>query len=417
MSSTLVRRLAVLLACFLVPLAAPAQEPPRFLIETIRVQGVQRETARQIVLDESLLQTGRTYSEPELRQAVYRIKRLSFVVDAEFSLAKGSERGAYELVITVEEARPLFYLADVQGMRVREGFPGAKSVFKTRWQESATAGGRYFVGSHGLVFASVQKVWDADGEMLQAGYTRYNLFGNGSFGTLQVSKTVGLGDEGLQQGTFLSLGVPLSGVQSLRLDVRRDEVESDLRFSFGGGEVHNEYRSEDWGADFTWILNTTDDPLFPSSGIRIDAGGGYAGQRNRFRTTGGGEDFEERSSPTIRSLYLDGRRYWPVSPRQSLSTELIAARYRFTMPDGTVTESRVVVNLGYALDLLGFGQDAHTGDLRFETILQGVYYDASAPFTSRTTSKNAALYTSLAYRNAWGVTRLTFVYEDLWSDR
>lgn len=79
----------------------------RFLIETITVEGVGREAARGIIVAESLLQEGESYSEDELRKAVYRVKRLPFVVEADFSLKKGSERGAYELVITVEETKPV----------------------------------------------------------------------------------------------------------------------------------------------------------------------------------------------------------------------------------------------------------------------------------------------------------------------
>src|SRR5215207_3311596 len=84
------------------------QEPARFLIETVTVEGPKQAPAN-IVRAETLLRAGETYTEDQLRQAVYRVHRLPFVLDASFSLRKGSQRGAYELVIEVQPARWFFY--------------------------------------------------------------------------------------------------------------------------------------------------------------------------------------------------------------------------------------------------------------------------------------------------------------------
>src|SRR5512143_1105438 len=91
----------------------PAQEPARFLIEKITVQGP-KEAAANIVRAETLLRPGGSYTEDQLRQAVYRVHRLPFVLDATCSLRKGSRRGAYELLIEVEPARWFFYDAWVR---------------------------------------------------------------------------------------------------------------------------------------------------------------------------------------------------------------------------------------------------------------------------------------------------------------
>src|SRR3954469_2979572 len=85
-----------------------APEPARFLIEKITVAGP-KAAAANIVRAETLLRTGESYTEDELRQAVYRVHRLPFVLDASFSLRKGSRRGAYELLIEVAPARWFFY--------------------------------------------------------------------------------------------------------------------------------------------------------------------------------------------------------------------------------------------------------------------------------------------------------------------
>ena len=114
MTTRFLSSLLILLGTVL-PAAAQTSNPPRFLLESIVVEGVQRDIVRRIVTSESLLEPGREYTEQELREAVYRVKRLPFVMDADFSLRKGGERGSYQLVITVEETRLIFYSADVGG--------------------------------------------------------------------------------------------------------------------------------------------------------------------------------------------------------------------------------------------------------------------------------------------------------------
>ena len=92
------------------------QEPPRFLIESVVVEGVPQAAGRRIVSGETLLKMGQTYTERELRQAVYRVRRLPFVVNAESTLRKGEHDG-YELVIPVVEETPVFLSAGTNGQR------------------------------------------------------------------------------------------------------------------------------------------------------------------------------------------------------------------------------------------------------------------------------------------------------------
>ena len=89
---------------------APAP-PPTFPIERITVEGA-RHASPDLIVAESLLRAGQSYTETVLRQGVYRVRRLPFVRAARFSLRKGSERGSYELVITVEETHRVFFGAE-----------------------------------------------------------------------------------------------------------------------------------------------------------------------------------------------------------------------------------------------------------------------------------------------------------------
>jgi outer membrane protein assembly factor BamA len=389
--------LVLMLVCM--PGTGAAQEPPKFLLETIRVEGVQRAAARQIVREESLLVPGTTYTEQELRLAVYRVKRLPFVVDAELSLRKGSERGAYELVITVEEAKPVFFLAQADGTSSAGWRPRAVD-----WVESATAGGRYFVGSHGLAYGSVQGFHGVDGTLLRAGYTQYDLFGKGSFAGLDVSTLQGIG--GLDNRTIsLAAGYPLTAAQSLRASVFNEWWREDRFFK-------NE--TDRWDASLSWIYDTTDDPLFPSSGTKVSAGSNYSQDRTVERSRlPGEEDF--RSTSHDFNFAVFGQRYWPVTARQSVSVELDGIRSKSGTSDGfDGTDLRAILAVGYAWDLLGLSRGGRSGDLRFETTLLGNYEDFSPAF-GQSPAKSVGIQASLAYRNAWGVARLSFRYADLWS--
>lgn len=72
-----------------------------FLIEKIVVEGVGH-GSEKIVAAETLLRLGSSYTEPQLREALQRVERLPFVVQADFSLRRGSERGRFELVTIPE---------------------------------------------------------------------------------------------------------------------------------------------------------------------------------------------------------------------------------------------------------------------------------------------------------------------------
>lgn len=399
MPGGLVRTSAFLVLLFLAT-AAAAQDPPRFLIERIAVEGVERETAREIVVSESLLQEGRTYSEQELREAVYRVKRLPFVVDADMALRKGSERGAYELVISVEMAKPLAFSLDVFGFGTDEDSPFRDERFD--WGASGTVGARKFIGARGLLFGSVQGFEGISGQVVQLGYTHYGLFRSGGYATVALSSGVGeeYASDDLQ--TSLQVGIPITGNHALRTTFAWSRYEDELRFT----EPRGELRFEAWAGQLEWIYDTTDDPIVPTEGLKLTGLASYVEQSQSF-----GSDFISPSETTSWRLRADGRKYWALTPKQSVG---VGGGYAYSENEsffGGSHEQALSAEVLYAISPWGFETSRRLGDLRLETGLAVDHFRESSPFDDQEETA-LGLRTALLFRNAWGVVRIGVSYID-----
>jgi hemolysin activation/secretion protein len=335
---------------------------------------------------------------------------LPFVVDAEFSLRKGSERGAYELVITVEQATPVFFSADADAQRTKQNdFRTGKLRTTTTWQRFGTVGGRVFAGSHGLVYGSVEKAQHQDGEFVQVGYTQYDLFGAGSFASTQLGSTQGVkGFDQLQAALFG--GIPLTAAQSLRADLSWGQTKNSFSNSFGSlfsKDVSNY-------ADLSWVYNTTDDPLFPMSGSTASVYVDYRTDNEHFVETG----FEERLTAHSYQLGAGGEHFWPLTSRQAL--ELGGSLYWQRQSTNGLLTSRSLqgaLSAGHSVSLWGYEKTQRIGDLRFENSIVAFYSRDTSPFAVRQVLKSANFVSSLRYRSRWGVLRASFTYVGLWSDQ
>lgn len=404
----LARALSLALALlFCAGARAGAEEPPNFLIERIVVEGLAHESARQIVLSESLLAEGGTYSEPQLRDAVSRVKRLPFVVDADMALRKGSERGAYELVITVEAAKPVAFALDVDVFYFdRPYLPDAADYNEFAAGAAFTVSARKFVGARGLLFGSLQAYDDDLGiGTFQLGYTRYGLFGAGSYASAALSSAVGdEHDEGNLQASA-QVGIPITGNHALRASAAWTSTER--RFDFFGG--FSETQLEAWRGELEWIYDSTDDPLFATSGRRITGSGAYGSSRITHRDRHGGNDFDQRFSNDSWLLSAQGRQYRPITPKQSLGFGAGATHLESFDVTGSSTE--VYLEAIHAFNVWDFAiRQRRGGDLRLETVLRVDASHYSSEFEDDYDTRDAQLRTSLLFRNAWGVYRLGFSY-------
>jgi hypothetical protein len=388
------------------PAATAGAEPvPSFLLEKITVTGNRRPASARIVVAESLLKEGQSYTEDDLRIAIRRIKRLPFIIEASFALRKGSERGRYELVVTVEETRPIF--ADIEKQQDVGGrFPIVSDLPFSQpnvdFGGDSLLGFREFVGSTGLAFATVGNAHS----LSQLGYTRYDLFGDGSFASVALAYE----PNGHRFTPALSAGVPLTVNQSLRATVSRvksSESSGSFRFGF-----------EDRTAELDWLYNTTDDPLFPTRGEEAQA-------------TLIGQSFDDRIgqlSGTVRegqhlgTLALSGHHHLPLTRRQSLTFGLTGSTYRYrefaTVPEalngpGPTYGYLATIEAGHAVDLWQGERARSWGDLRLETTAS--YGALSTARNLRNTDGPDPIYqfslrTTLVYRSPWAVLRLGLVY-------
>jgi len=428
-------------------------EEGRFFLEKITVEGVTTFSS-EIVVAESLLETGRVYSESELRDAVHRIKRLPLVLDVEFSLKKGSERDRYELVIRVRETRRWFWGLDVNLAGWSEPV-SVSGIETTSFTESDLflIGRRFAAGRHGVAYVALG---GADGT-IQAGYTHHDLFGRGGFGSASLAwadctsddrgpaDPSDVGEEGCQtelvglglDPTYsnwsattdtvrlrLTLGYPLGGNQSLRLKGSYRATEFGLRRLALDTDperlalVSDRY---DVALNLSWVSNSVDDPVFPTKGALVEVGlDAQSLEANVFQYDISGEPLAVAAASRSRQLAALGTasRHWPVGERGafSLGGEALIGRSRIRdLPgydleplDADVTVWSASATAGYALFLKRLHTDERWRELRWESSAQ-LFAGGISPSLGQDQAPGygGRVMTGLTYRNTWGVLRFT----------
>lgn len=431
------------------PPAPPAQETARFLIERITVEGT-KEAAANIVRAETLLRAGASYTEDELRQAVYRVHRLPFVLDASFALRKGSQRGAYELVIDVQPARWFFYDLWIRAFAFEQSLDLGNETFRgdrSSASVGSVAGTRRFVGRSGVLFAAL----DSE-EGVQAGFTQYDLLHRGILASAGISRNQCCAIEVLPLAldpTFsawafdtslklsLGLSIPLNGPQSVQITASERRGDQGSRHEVivgpglrenprsGGGEELSYRRAE-----AKWVLDTSDDPLFPTRGVSVSAGleASRFAARNLDLTLDplspqGGVVLRypaHRSEQVVAAV--SAIRHWRLSPRQTVSLmgRISGGRSRL---DNLAVKDQVVshvnadsysgsIGVEHAWTLRRSRSARELTDLRLESGVE-IGGERTTPDFGPSPLKRLSAHTGLVFRNPWGRMRLTLTYLDL----
>ncbi len=375
--------LVALVACLLavgLSLTASAQPIASFLIEKITVEGVSRGQAR-IVAAESLLREGATYDERGLRDAVYRVKRLPFVLLADFSLRKGSVRGSYELVITVVATKRFFFATGGTNWWGAEPHDDP--------DEFGYVGFRQTVGSYGEMFVQLSgfgyTTFDGWYTSFQFGYNQYNLFGRGAVASLVYSENYPRPNGGDRSHVLqLELTVPLTGNHAAR--VRVEDSRGEARFSETWPGSKFEYSTA--AVSLGWLYDDTDDPVSPRDGQVAEAELNYYGTNQKGTTVpytaspGGVLVAPYKSNSSYWNVALSLNRYRPISERQSWSLSCLLGTQRtsgrdtaFADPDRPATDEvpwathigTTRFGAGHAFDLYPRIWTEHMSRLRLET--------------------------------------------------
>jgi hypothetical protein len=437
----------LLLAALPVGSQEPAPEPARFLIETITVEGP-KAAAANIVRAETLLRPGESYTEDQLRQAVYRVHRLPFVLDASFALRKGSRRGAYELLIAVQPVHWFFFDLGARAYRFGEplrldphGFTSTDERYSLAF--TGLAGARLFVGRSGVLFGAL----DVE-EGFQAGFTQYDLFHRGIVATAGFSTDVCCVREVLPLGLdprfvtwdfsnshrlSLNLTVPLGGRQSLQVAASeraggagpRQEILVEPNVHEGGFPEEGElsYRR----AEAKWVYDTSDDPAIPTRGSTLSAGL----EASRFVAHGLGIEplgppFSVVTAPPFKSQQVvaavSAVRYWSITPRQTISGmgRFAVGRSQVTnLLDGETILPSVdldylggSVRLQHSLVLKRTRGTKRVHDLLWETSAE-LGAERNTPALGPTPLRRIAFETALVYRDQWGRVRVSLDYLNL----
>jgi hypothetical protein len=422
--------------------AAPLRgAAPAFFIETITVENATH-ISPEIVISESLLESGNAYTEVQLRDAVHRIVRLPFILDAEFSLRKGTERDRYKLVIALDETRRWFFSLDNVDTYWSEPI-SVSGTATTRVTEASVAlvGRRWAVGRQGLLFAALG---GTDGT-LTVGYQHFDLFDRNIFLSTSLSladcdqppeapndpgsegcrtelEPLGLDPtastwsfNGAGAHAAVSLGMPLSGNRSIQIRADGRRVQSGIRRrAFDPDGFLRFDNRRDAHLNISWVHNSVDDPVFPTAGSLIEIG----------------LDARWLDAEIDRSLAMKSRQFgalftgaWhrPWGRRQAFSLGLRGFGGGSTLENvpipsfGLVDDYLAVfegsVTLGHGLFLVQSRKRDRVRDLRWESSAEAFLLRTSPGFDQTDNPFSGLRLTSgLAYRNRWGVFRVGFSY-------
>lgn len=387
-----------------------AAEPARFPVESIEVTGGGTRV-QSIVVAQSLLREGQTYSETELADAVSRIRRLPFVRAVSFSLAKGSERGLYRLVIAVDPMMSLFF--DGQA----SSYTSDNQVPRTVNFGALTVGGRIPVGSSGMARASVsmtddfEHVFGGDGPSVQPtfalGYSLYRIGSRAVFADVTLAGRRGTNnsffDDRLRAGNETSanviVGVPIHGSQSIRAEWNSYRFPFTFETPSGDRRATSRLNS----LQVFWLRDTTDDPVYPLRGSLLKAGA--VGSRGHSAGFGFGPDGAEVRQQRYDNYGAEaaGSRYWTLDNERALSLHGSYYNIRTEFEDSPFQSysrsEQLTLGAGFTKRFSGTATDAWLN----------IRVDGSRTNWSSTYDRlNARI--ELAHRSKWGIARLGFEY-------
>jgi hypothetical protein len=419
------RSIALVLLTLALAVTASAQEV-RYRLERIVVEG--SKIPEEIVRAEARLEEERSYTEAQFREAVYRIRRLPFVVDATYRIASGIGAGTSTLVIRIVDETPVFYAVDAAEERGQDG--------ETANDVDAVLGGRLLLDDLGVVEATLGTTPNDDGAAFGVTYRAYDLAGTGAFASASAAIRFGAEARRYDPVLIVTLGWPLTQRQTLIL--RGGKGKSRFLHDFDVNGDDNDDPSDDRtdkddnvsltdrdgaaAADLRWDYESIDDPLFATHGMALSAGTRWS--RSTFLVAGYDpvkkEVTADRTATGEYGLVADAALFRPLPGRNVGVLRFSGDAVRVNPADTPTVPQRVRLHVFNGVVHAGLGHDLHTWNesaprpvrARFE-LSAGYRLSLQRQEGITLNRENDRLATAaFTLRHRWGTMRLTGTY--LW---
>jgi hypothetical protein len=382
----LMSRLRLLLIFVPVFTALTMTAQTSFIIERVDVvPGVRIRPA--IVRAECRLKVGHTYTTAQLDQALYRIRRLPFVTDAEYTLAEGSSPASRVIIFKITDEQALNHNVSVDVIGIQHS-GGVSSVDTLAYS--------VFTGSSGRLDTSVGgAIAGPSGSFqgLNLRYSAYGLFGTGAYAMVAVSSRAGLNPS-------LVIGIPVGLTSTIRGSYQKNTKQPD---SSSNGSVD-------------WVFDRTDDLYFPRKGMLVSIGPEWSRQRivNDFNV---GTRFYFRSDDTItrKGLAAVATPFQPLPHHFAVWEKASASRFdESSVNNGrkapTVKETSGAFLIGLAHNFGDGSDDVDRTRFRLES---GVGYRVvNREFTNGHQEKHHGVDVEIgtSYRTRWGIIHFSLDY-------
>jgi outer membrane protein assembly factor BamA len=291
------RLAAIIATLFLVAVAASAETRVIRSIDIEQPSGI----PDSIIRAETRLDVGKSYGEEQIRDAVYRVRRLPFVFRADYRLEPATAPDEYRLVLTIisdhrfnarfgitaERGQRFSALTLAPSLAYRTFLGNTNVLDATLGSNSVSGGGRSF-GEVGLAWSG------------------YDLFGkriNVSAGLSKDFFTVTGSRASLTPTLHITL--PMTVTQSIAGDFHSASEEHDESFTYKNATVFATFKLATTTATVHWLYQTADDPFFALRGWNAEAGPGY--ERGNFAFP------EFRAIPLVANVFLQHTRTFNVA--------------------------------------------------------------------------------------------------------
>ena len=417
------RSLLLSLCLVLASFSAFAQEPTRYRLERVVVEGARID--EDIIRAETRLEEEKSYTEEDFRQGLYRVRRLPFVTDAVYRIEPGVTGGGTTLVIRILAETPVFY-----GLAAGAAQSSDENS-DTDTFGSALLGGRWLMDNLGVLEGAVQKTKDEDGFTAGLAYRAYNIYGTGAYATVAAGERFKAEPFRYDPSAALSIGYPLTQKQTLTasysrakvrlpstVDVEGDDDDTDVDDDEAEDDnVTITQRDRFEFAELRWWYETIDDPIFTTRGVQLSAGPRWSTFEHVAEVYDAGNvDPDEDVLPTETGTSslgfgLNAAAYKPFTSRNSVFLRL-GGDYAMTDERTDATFFNGEARIGLTHDFHTFSdQTLRPFKARFEI---GAGYSGSIftpPAGEEVRDTNPFAEAAFVMRHRWGQVRISAFYD------